>query len=131
MQRLIIVFILLFSVGAPAAQAQLPDGADAEVRLSPEESGNWRVEYTFAEPQSVLALVRSTGDYRELTWSVTSDNARFGRVAGIDVIALDEPARTVSFSIIPLTSTLVGEYTPFVTFADGSVAVHDGQFSVG
>ncbi|RIJ32456.1 hypothetical protein [Henriciella mobilis] len=130
MQRLIIVFIVLFSFGGLAAQAQLPDGADAEVRLSPEESGNWRVEYTFAEPQSVLALVRSTGDYRELTWSVTSDNARFGRVAGIDVIALDEPARTVSFSIIPLTSTLVGEYTPFVTFADGSVAVHDGQFSV-
>ena len=130
MRRLILVFSILFIFAVQQARAQSSGGAGAVVKLGPEETGNWSVEYEFAEPRQVLAFARSGSDYRELTWSLTSGNARFGRVAGIDVIALDEPSRKVSFSIIPLTSTLVGDYTPFVTFADGSIAVYEGQFSL-
>ena len=57
-------------------------------------------------------------------------DARFGRVDGIDVIVFDRPATKVSFRIIPLTSKLQGEATPFVPFRDGAIAVHEGQFRV-
>lgn len=130
MSRFFIVFIAFCALAAAPHQAQSQTPAEASVTIGPEESGNWSVEYSFAEPQNVLAFVRSKSDFREPTWSLTSDNARFGRVAGIDVIVFDEPAKEVSFSIIPLTSKLVADYTPFVTFADGSVAVYESQFGL-
>ena len=125
-----IVFIVFFFVAAalPKAAAQSP--AEATVTIGPEDSGNWSVAYSFEDEHKVLAFVRSESDFRGPTWTLESEDARFGRVAGIDVIVFDEPADEVSFSIIPLTSNLEADYTPFVTFTDGSIAVYEGQFSL-
>ncbi|WP_143435393.1 hypothetical protein [Henriciella aquimarina] len=105
-------------------------GAEAVAEIGPDESGNWRVEYTFDTPQKVLAFARSESDYRDATWFVEGDGVRFGRVAGADVIVFDDPSRTVAFSLIPLTNKPEADYTPFVTFGDGGLAIHEGQFSL-
>lgn len=102
----------------------------ATVTVAPEASGNWSVVYTFEQPHAVLAFARSDNDYREATWTLETDEARFGRVAGIDVIVFDDEVREAKFSIIPLTSNLAEDHTPFVAFADGSLAIHEGQFSL-
>lgn len=130
MRHLIFVFSAFFLIAGFQVHAQSSGAAEAVVNVSADESGNWQVEYSFSEPQEVLVFVRSDADYRELTWTPETDDARFGRVAGIDTIVLDKPSKKVSFSIIPLTSNLVADYTPFVTFSDGSIAIYEGQFTL-
>ena len=133
MSRLYFVISLFFLVMAGSALAQsgsAPAEPEAVVTVAPEENGNWSVEYRFDAPQSVLAFARSENDYRGATWFLESEGARFGRLADFDVIVFDEPATRVSFSIIPLTSKLAADYTPFVTFGDGGLAIYDGQFSL-
>ncbi|WP_139792344.1 hypothetical protein [Henriciella litoralis] len=112
------------------AQQPSEEPARSIVSVGPDGSGNWTVSYEFKNPQSVLAFVQSANDYRTATWSLQTNDARFGRVDGIDVIVFDRPATKVSFSIIPLTSKLQGEPTPFVPFRDGGIAVHEGQLRV-
>lgn len=104
--------------------------ADAVVEIGPMESGDWKVSYEFAEPQSALAFARSRNDYRSATWTLETEGARFGRAFDFDVIIFDEPAKAVDFSIIPLTSAIEADYTPFVTFSDGGLAIYEGQFSL-
>ena len=130
MQRIFLAVAALITAMASPHAARAQGAAEATVTIAPEASGNWSVTYEFAEEQSVLVFARSASDYRDMTWSLVSDEARFGRVHGVDVAVLDTPAKSVEFSIVPLTSTLVGDYTPFVTFTDGSIAVYEGQFSL-
>lgn len=129
MRYLVLMMSLLGVMAAPAATAQSEE-ADALVTIAPQESGDWQVAYTFEAPQSVLAFARSDNDYRTATWQLETEDARFGRVNGLDIIVFDEPAREVSFSIIPLTSTLMADYTPFIPFGDGGLAIYEGQFSL-
>lgn len=128
-----LLFVLILACLPPAAQAQdaaTQEPAAGTVTLGPDASGNWTVSYSFTDPQKVLAFLHSEGGYRDATWDVTSDNARFGRVNGLDVIVFDEPSTSIAFSIIPLTGQLPDDYTPFVTFSDGGIAVYDGQFKL-
>ncbi len=125
------VFAAFFLSLPTASEAQSNGGNSAvTVTVAPEESGNWSVVYSFEEPQAVLAFARSSNDYREATWTLETDEARFGRVAGVDVIVFDDEVREAKFSIIPLTSSLEADYTPFVAFTDGSLAIYEGQFSL-
>ena len=136
MRHFLTVFCLLCLMNtlSLAAIGQTGEGgiepAVANVEIGPQEDGNWKVAYTFESPQKVLAFTRSSNDYRETTWSLKTDGARFGRVAGVDVIVFDEPSTEAVFSIIPLMSPLEADYTPFVAFADGGLAIYEGQFSL-
>lgn len=129
----VLVFALILASVLPAAVAQ-DEGAQVpaagSVRVGPDDTGNWKVRYTFSEPQNVLAFSHSKGGYRDATWTIEGDGARFGRVNGVDVIVFDEPSIGIAFSIIPLTGQLPDDYTPFVTFSDGGIAVYDGQFEL-
>lgn len=104
--------------------------AAAHVEIGPQSGGNWRVSYSFESPQTVLAFARSSNDYRLSTWRLETEGARLGRANDIDVIVFDEPSMEVVFSVVPLTSPLQSDYTPFVAFADGGLAVYEGQFSL-
>lgn len=129
MRYLVLVFSLLSLLGAPGAIAQSAK-PDALVSIAPQEDGDWRVSYSFAEPQSVLVFARSSNNYRSATWQLKTEDARFGRLNDLDVIVFDKPAKKVSFSIIPLTSTLIEDYTPFIPFGDGGLAIYEGQFTL-
>jgi hypothetical protein len=132
--RTVLVPAVLVAVSALPASGQregdtLPAPV-ASVAVEPEKHGNWRVSYRFDSPQKVLAFAHSSADYRSATWTLETDGAQFGRLNGVDVIVFDEPSSVASFSIIPLTGQLPDDQTPFVTFADGSIALFDAQFQL-
>lgn len=129
MRFLIPVLGLAATLFLPALSASA-ETSGAAVKVGPLKTGDWEVAYTFDEPQSVLAFARSDNDYRSATWTLETEDAQFGRVNDVDVIVFDEPSKSVTFSIIPLTSTLQADYTPFIPFGDGGLAVFEGQFSL-
>ncbi|MGB3624278.1 MAG: hypothetical protein WA989_00520 [Henriciella sp.] len=129
MRYLVLFFSLVSLLAIPAAAAQ-SGKADALVSVAPQEDGNWHVAYTFEEPQTALVFARSDNNYRSATWQLETEEARFGRVNDLDVIVFDDPAKEVSFSIVPVTSTLVADYTPFIPFGDGGLAIYEGQFAL-
>ncbi|MEM5518720.1 hypothetical protein WNY37_17310 [Henriciella sp. AS95] len=127
--HILLIIAMLSACFALSALAE-DSPADATVEIGPTDTGDWHVSYSFAEPQTALAFARSRNDYRSATWTLETDDAQFGRAFDFDVIVFDKPTKQVSFSIIPLTSALEADYTPFVTFSDGGLAIFEGQFSL-
>lgn len=109
--------------------AMLP-GSGVTATLDRMEDGAWRVRYAFDAPQSVIFFSRSNGDYRTATWTPLSDGAAMARVGGFDAVLFDEPVEAAAFRIAPYSDQIPQEYTPFIPFSDGGLAIHAGQFEV-
>ena len=105
-------------------------GAQFLATVSPESKGQWRIHYVFDSPHAALFFSRSSGNYREETWKPVTSGVTMERLDGFDAILMDEPMTEVEFTFTPYTNTVPKDYTPFIPFSDGGLAVYTGQFEL-
>jgi len=103
------------------------------VTLTPSSADEWHVEYTVSPPVESLVFARGQGDYRRDSWSLDGSFFVIERLGATDRIRrLDNmPFTSFSARLTPVTDKPPGDYTPFVRFSDGSMAVFTGQFVAG
>ena len=109
---------------------KLIEGSQVTAEIHPLEDGQWRVDYVFETPQTVLAFPRSTGDYRRRTWRAEAGTPDIERIEGADAIVFDKPSLTASFEVTPYARRLPRDYTPFLKFSNGEGAIFLQQFEV-
>jgi len=133
--RFVFYVIILVWLGACSpkndnlsTQYALVDGSETTVTVENQDGGRWIAHYVFATPQTAVILSRSRNDYRSKSWNSLDPNARFERINGFDTILFDTPATSASFEFKPFTGKIRRDYTPFIPFSDGGVAVYTGQF---
>lgn len=93
-------------------------------------NGSWAVDYFFAEPQKAMFFSRSLGDYRTSTWAPQEGSPAIERIGGFDAMVFDAPTSEVSYVISPYTGDVIGDYSPWLAFSDGSLALYTGQFEL-
>lgn len=93
-------------------------------------NGQWKVSYQLDRPQSALIFSRSIGDYRASDWRSLIKGVGIKRVGGFDAIISDQARKDFSFTFTPSELQLNGDYTPFIKFSDGGVALFTGQFEL-
>ena len=103
------------------------------LELEPSTEGNWRVLYTLSEPVGSLVFARGNGDYRSASWSLDDEAFVLERLGSTDRIRRrdDGAFSHVAASLSPFSEKLAKDYTPFLRFSDGGMAVFTGQFIVG
>lgn len=128
MKKLAIVLLLIvMALPARADESQLA------LRLEPLDAHTWRVDYALSSPVSSLIFARGNGDYRTSTWALDDEAFVLERIGNTDRIRRHDGAafNQVSARLSPYGEKPSKDYTPFIKFSDGSVAVFTGQFVVG
>lgn len=121
------VFLAVF-----ASQAAAGNEFVTVVSIEPGKPGRWKAEYVLSEPVTALVFTRGNGDYRTATWRLQRGFVleRFGatdRIRRKNGKAFERFKVTVD----TYSERIPKDYTPYVRFSDGSVAVFSGQFAVG
>lgn len=122
--------------GAPGiiADADEPgfmlDGTGVTAIVTARDDGRFEVTYHFAGPQSGYFFSRSGGDYRTSHWTALDDGVTLERIGGFDVILFDGPRTGARFLVEPWFGQITGDYSPYVQFSDGAVALFTGQFEI-
>lgn len=115
--------------GMPPQTALVANSAvTAELRALP--SGQWTVDFEFAEAQKAMIFERSAGGYRVDTWTPNGNAPEIQRINGLDAIVFASPATSASYTFTPYTNMIDREYTPFIPFSDGAFALFTGQFNL-
>lgn len=115
---------------APDEDIEPVEGAAVTVEAEELGTGTWRIDYRLETPQSALIFARSNGDYRTGSWTPLDDAPAVQRINGFDALIFDTPIDRVSFEITPHTEGIPQDYTPFLGFSDGGLALFTGQFEV-
>ncbi|MEE2566885.1 hypothetical protein [Hyphobacterium marinum] len=130
--------LLLMSCGAPAAVVDdaasadglMLDGTGVTAVVTALDDGRFEVAYRFAEPQTGYFFSRSGGDYRTAHWASLDDGVTLERVGGFDTLLFDGPRTEARFVVEPWFGQITGDYSPYVQFSDGAVALFTGQFEI-
>jgi len=110
--------------------AGLVDGTDVTAVVTEIEAGRFRIEYRFAEPQTAMVFSRSGDDYRTESWLSLTDGVVLERLNGFDTLIFDERATGAVFEFRARPEIQYGEYSHFVAFSDGGLALFTGQFEL-
>ncbi len=125
-----VVFLLLgLALASPVTSA---DELGVDITLEPAKSGRWKIEYRLSEPVDALVFARGNGDYRGGTWRL-SRGFVLERLGSTDRIRRKngKPFDRLKASIDTYSERVPKDYTPFIRFSDGALAVFSGQFIVG
>jgi hypothetical protein len=103
-----------------------------EVSVEPGKADRWQAEYTLSESVTALVFARGNGDYRAATWRLPRGFVleRFGATDRIRRKNGKAFGR-LKVSVDTYSERIPKDYTPYIRFSDGSVAVFSGQFAVG
>ena len=121
--------LLALVLAGPALAA---DDFGIDITVEPGKSGRWRVEYRLSEPVDALVFARGAGDYRAGTWRLPRGFV-IERLGATDRIrrkngkAFDRLQATVA----TYSERIPKDYTPYIRFSDGALAMFSGQFIVG
>lgn len=130
-----IVFLAVCFLTSCTSQL-LPDmesdayGAQVLATVSAESDGQWRIRYVFERPHTALFFNRSFGDYRASTWKSVTHGVSLVRLDGFDAVLMKTPMTVIEFLFTPYTQTIPKDYTPFIPFSDGGLALYTGQFEL-
>ena len=118
---------LLLATTAEAVELRL------NVSLAPSTSGEWLADYSISPPVKSLVFARGRGDYRIDSWTLDQEDFVIERLGNTDRIRRldDRPFSGFTARVVPHTLKPLGDYTPFLEFSDGSIAVFTGQFVAG
>lgn len=123
--------LLVTACAAPDdTRGALLEGTGVTATVTALADGRFEVFYRFAEPQEALFFSRSGGDYRMSHWTPLDAGLSLERIGGFDTILLDRPRQEARFSVTPWFGQIPNDYSPFVRFSDGGVALFTGQFEV-
>ncbi len=103
-----------------------------DIAVEPGKSGSWQVDYRLSEPVDALVFARGNGDYRGDTWRLPRGFV-LERLGATDRIRRKngKPFDRLKATVQTYSERVPKDYTPFIRFSDGSVAVFSGQFIVG
>ncbi|MGB3457453.1 MAG: hypothetical protein WBA35_13930 [Litorimonas sp.] len=94
-------------------------------------SGPWILSVEHDGQAGALAFIRSRGDYRMRSFRPVTPGVSVRRIAGIDAIVLpDARPSPVVLEFDPHKSGIDSDYTPFIAFSDGGVAVFLTAFAL-
>lgn len=129
---LVLAFFTLASCTGPLRPDVQPEefGAQVLATVSARSEGRWRVKYIFDRPHTALFFSRSSGDYRRSTWKPVSRGVSLERLDGFDAVLMKTPMIAIEFLFTPYTQTVPKDYTPFIPFSDGGLALYTGQFEL-
>ncbi|MBL4595586.1 MAG: hypothetical protein JKX99_03295 [Robiginitomaculum sp.] len=126
---IVVIFIGLISCTPTSTRDySFIEGSALTVTVEKQDNGLWLAHYVFAEPQTAMILSRSRNDYRTQSWKSLDPNASFERINGFDAFLFENPTTNVSFEFKPYTGRIYQDYSPFIPFSDGGVAIYAGQF---
>ena len=128
----------------PAAQTARPEdgetaagtrpgligGSGVTATVSERADGRFDVDYVFAEPQTAMLFSRSSGDYRIGAWEPVTQGVMLTRLGGFDALLFDAPVTQVSLVAEPRFVEPESDYSPFIAFSDGGLALFTGQFDL-
>lgn len=97
--------------------------------LTDGDDGPWTLDVALDEPGLVF-FSRSNGDYRTETYAPQGQSGRVQRIGGYDTLILEDGVRHARFEITPYSDNIRADYTPFIPFSDGGVALFTGQFEL-
>ncbi len=122
----VLVALILACRAAAASELQV------DVAVEPARQGRWQVEYRLSEPVAALVFARGNGDYRAATWRLPRGFV-LERLGATDRIRRKngKPFERLKANVDSYSERIPKDYTPFIRFSDGSVAVFSGQFIVG
>lgn len=120
---------LLLALGAVAASA---DEYTVTISIEPGRADRWNVEYALSSPVDSLIFARGNGDYRRATWRLPR-GFLMERLGATDRVSRKngKPFSRLKATIETHAERIPEDYTPFIRFSDGSVAMFTGQFIVG
>ena len=123
----VVLLLLLLTAAGNAVELRL------NVSLAPLTSDEWLAEYSVSPAVKSLVFARGRGDYRIDSWTLDNDDFVIERFGNTDRIRRVDNSPFTGFSarLVPHTLKPLGDYTPFLEFSDGSVAVFTGQFVAG
>ena len=103
-----------------------------DITVAPTKAGRWQVEYVLSTPVDAIVFARGNGDYRSDTWRLPR-GFEIERLGTTDRIRRKngKPFARLETTIDTYTERVPKDYTPFIGFSDGAVAVFTGQFVVG
>lgn len=129
---LVLAFFTLASCTGPLRPDVQPEefGAQVLATVSARSEGRWRVKYIFDRPHTALFFSRSSGDYRRSTWKPVTRGVSLERLDGFDAVLMKTPMIAIEFLFTPYTQTVPKDYTPFIPFSDGGLALYTGQFEL-
>ncbi|MFB9372716.1 hypothetical protein ACFFUB_01945 [Algimonas porphyrae] len=109
----------------------LTDGGDGPWTLDiaidgPDMDGS-EIDWSGSSP---VFFSRSNGDYRVARYAAQDDGVKLARIGGFDTLIFDENVRAARFAVTPFSGNIRADYTPFIPFSDGGVALFTGQFEL-
>ena len=117
--------------GTPVLEAaEMIAGTGVTAEVTELADGRFRVDYRFAEPHSALIFSRSSADHRLGAWQVEESDAGLERIGGFDSLLFDTPREAVTLTVEPRYAQPEGDYSPFIAFSDGGLALFTGQFEL-
>ncbi|MHA6287015.1 hypothetical protein [Maricaulis sp. CAU 1757] len=114
----------------PAASIERIEGVGVTAQLAQLENGGFSLDYVFDQPQALVIFSRSSADHRRGAWQPLDAGVTLERIGGFDALVFDTPRMAASLSVEPVLVQPDGDYSPFVGFSDGGLAVFTGQFEV-
>lgn len=115
-----------------AWNASAADEFAVDVVVEPGKSGRWQVEYRLSEDVDALVFARGSGDYRDGTWRLPRGYI-IERLGATDRIRRKngKPFDRFKATVDTFSERIPKDYTPYIRFTDGSLAMFSGQFIVG
>ena len=115
-----------------ACHAAAASELHVDIAVEPGKPGRWQVEYRLSEPVDSLVFARGNGDYRAGTWRLPRGFV-LERLGATDRIRRrnGKPFERLKATVDTFSERIPKDYTPFIRFSDGSVAMFSGQFIVG
>ncbi|MHA6721247.1 hypothetical protein ACX40Y_17570 [Sphingomonas sp. RS6] len=116
------------------AAAATPKGYHAT--LMHDRHGGWVLDYRFDRAAPLWFFLRSQPgldgkSWRGASWTVETPGVVLERIGGYDVLRSTKgPIRHVRIRVRPYDESLQADYSPFLMFSDGGVAVFDGHYAV-
>jgi|GEM_PF-1258530 len=115
---------------AAGTRPGLVAGSRVTATVSERADGRFDIDYVFAEPHSAMLFSRSSGDYRIGAWAPVTEGVELTRLGGFDALLFDAPMTRVSLVAEPRFVEPESDYSPFVAFSDGGLALFTGQFDL-
>lgn len=118
----------------PAAAAVSSPGYRAT--LTHQADGSWLLDYRFGRAAPVWYFLRSFpkldgASWRAASWRVETPGVALERRGDYDVLrAAAGSLRRVRIRVTPYDRSLKADYSPFLQFSDGGIAVFDGHYAL-
>jgi hypothetical protein len=125
-----LIVLLAFAVALPAAARP-----GVQVTITRAKGGEWTVDYDFAVRSRAWIFQRTVPDidgkpWRQQSWTVETPGVRLAHAGAHDVLVGSRPLSRVRIRMRPFLNTLMGDYSPALSFSDGGIAFYTDHFAV-